>query len=284
MSASAAATVGAPGMKARNRGWSGGMAVGATRSRNTASAASAPMPVRPSAGRGPSGSARGRMSRRPASRSSAQSATSCAAAASPGPGMNMPWGSSVRPPPPGLGVLLRHQVSRRSSRPRSRGGPGTPRCRRPAETPNLLAVRVVADVHLRHRGEHEDAHRLVAGVGHLVRAGRAGREADRVARLQHLLELAVAVGAPQRRPPREHEQPLLRAELEVVRADALARRQVVDAAADALRADERRQPGGLPPGSPAGLPGRSRLDREHVDGFMAPPYGWAGRSRGMTSL
>ena len=82
MSARAAATVGAPGMKARNRGWSGGMAVGATWSRNSASAASVPMPAGPMAGSGPVASPGGRMSRRPARRASAHSVTSRAASAS----------------------------------------------------------------------------------------------------------------------------------------------------------------------------------------------------------
>ena len=44
MSASAATTVGVPGMKARKRGWSGGAAVGKTTSRSRRKAASAPMP------------------------------------------------------------------------------------------------------------------------------------------------------------------------------------------------------------------------------------------------
>ena len=104
-------------------------------------------------------------------------------------------------------------------------------------------------------------------VGHLVRAGGAGREAHGVARLQLFLELAVAVGAAQRRPAAQHEQPLLGAELEVVGADALAGREVVDAAADPGGADQRREPDAPRPVARRVLGVGLGLDGEHVDGL-----------------
>ena len=82
MSASAATTVGAPGMKARKRGWSGGTAVGKTTSRSSRMAASAPMPWAVSSGSGSSVVVGGRIERRSASRARAHSTVSRAAAAS----------------------------------------------------------------------------------------------------------------------------------------------------------------------------------------------------------
>ena len=104
-------------------------------------------------------------------------------------------------------------------------------------------------------------------VGHLVRAGRAGREAHGVARLQLFLELTVAVGAAQRRPAAQHQQPLLRPELEVVRADALAGREVVDAAADPRGADQRRELDRPRLVARRVLGVGLGLDGEHVDGL-----------------
>src|SRR3954452_3390525 len=89
-----------------------------------------------------------------------------------------------------------------------------------AERPDadLAAVGIDGDGRLRPRGEHEDAHRRVATVRHLVRSVRALGEADEVA----LLQLVLALGIAQRRPAGEHGQPLLLGMLVVVRADALA--------------------------------------------------------------
>ncbi len=84
MSAIAAITVGAPGMKARNRGWSGGIAVGKTTPRSSRMAAAAPIPRAVSVGSAVAVVAGGRTSRRFASRVSAHSSISRAAAASSG--------------------------------------------------------------------------------------------------------------------------------------------------------------------------------------------------------
>ena len=84
MSAIAAITVGAPGMNARKRGWSGGIAVGKTTSRSSRMAASAPMPRAVSAGSASAPVAGGRIGPPVASRARAHSSISRAAAASSG--------------------------------------------------------------------------------------------------------------------------------------------------------------------------------------------------------
>src|SRR5690349_5165159 len=82
---------------------------------------------------------------------------------------------------------------------------------------------------------HEDADALLRLVPHGVRALRPRPEADDVPRLQHVASLRVADG----RSSLEHEQPLLLAVLVVVRADRLARRQLVDRRPHRGGADER---------------------------------------------
>ena len=77
--------------------------------------------------------------------------------------------------------------------------------------------------------------RLVGAIRQLVRAVRPLREADGVPRA----ELALALRCAQRRPAREDDQPLLVADLVVVRADALPGRQLVHREAEPLGADER---------------------------------------------
>src|SRR5205085_12674398 len=98
---------------------------------------------------------------------------------------------------------------------------------------DLVAVGVFGDADVALRREDRDAHRLFRGVAEVVRAVRAFREADGVAGL----DLALAFGRAQRRPAGDDDQPFLVGPLEVVRADRLARRQVVDAHPEPLRAD-----------------------------------------------
>ena len=85
------------------------------------------------------------------------------------------------------------------------------------EDADLAAVRIDRDGEARLVREQHHAHRLGRGVRELVRALRPFREADDVARLEHVL----AVRMPQRRPAAEHDRPLLAPVLVVVRADAL---------------------------------------------------------------
>src|SRR5438552_1096329 len=73
-----------------------------------------------------------------------------------------------------------------------------------------------------------DGHDLVLAVLDEVRTGRPLRKPGEVARL----ELLLAARAPQRRPPREDDQPLLAAELVVVRPRLLTGRELVHAAAE----------------------------------------------------
>ena len=82
--------------------------------------------------------------------------------------------------------------------------------------------------------------RTVSGacVRELVRALRPFREADDVARLEHVL----AVRVPQRRPAAEDDRPLLAAVLVVVRADALPLVQLVDGGTHRRGADLRAEP------------------------------------------
>src|SRR3954451_23027029 len=100
---------------------------------------------------------------------------------------------------------------------------------------DLVAVGVDGDRRLILGREHHDTDRLVAAVEHLVRARGPRREADDVAALEGLLALGVA----QDDRPVEDDQPLLAAVLVVVRADALAGRQLVDRRAHLRGADPR---------------------------------------------
>src|SRR2546423_7370919 len=97
------------------------------------------------------------------------------------------------------------------------------------EHAELVAVRVDRDGRLVERRDHQHAR----GTGHLVSALGPSWEADDVARL----ERGLAFGRPQRRVPGEHDQPLLVAVLEVIRADRLARIEVVDRPADQAGTD-----------------------------------------------
>ena len=69
----------------------------------------------------------------------------------------------------------------------------------------------------------------------------AAREADDVA----LLQLVLAVGRAERRPPADDEQPLLVRMVRVVRPEPVARLELVQAPSDQLTADARADPGVL---------------------------------------
>src|SRR4051794_2452480 len=89
---------------------------------------------------------------------------------------------------------------------------------------DLVAVRVLRDPELVLRREDGDADRLGTAVADPVGPVGAGREADRVARP----ELPLALRRPDGHRPGQHDRPLLVGPLEVVRADRLAGRQLID--------------------------------------------------------
>jgi hypothetical protein len=103
----------------------------------------------------------------------------------------------------------------------------------------LAAVRVLEDLGSDHCREHQDAHRLLGLVPHLVRAGGATREAGDVT----LDELALSLGRSQRRAAAKDDQPLLVRVMEVVRPELLAGIDLVHASADELGAEPRAELG-----------------------------------------
>ena len=121
--------------------------------------------------------------------------------------------------------------------------------------PDLVAVRVDGDPELVLRREDGDPHRFAGCVPHVMCPRRPGREADDVARLEHPL----AVGAAERRAARDDDQPLLVGPFEVVRADRLAGRQVVDGHAEPGRPESRPEAG-----CAAQIPGRLRPVRPGI--------------------
>src|SRR5437764_485899 len=104
---------------------------------------------------------------------------------------------------------------------------------------DLVAVRVDGDRRLVLRRDHQHPDGLLGQVRDLVRAAGAGREADDVAGDEPL----GAARAAERRPALQHDQPLLVPVLEVVGADALPRRKLVERAADQPGADPASEPG-----------------------------------------
>lgn len=83
------------------------------------------------------------------------------------------------------------------------------------------------------RREDGDTYHVCGVVANVMRPVRALREADGVTRL----EPALALRRAQCRGAADHDQPLLVGPFEVVRADRLVGRQVVDAHPEQLRAD-----------------------------------------------
>ena len=108
-------------------------------------------------------------------------------------------------------------------------------------------------------GEDEDPRGLLRAVDDLVAARGPLREDGDVA----WGELALAVRPPQCGPARDGDEPLLAADLVVVRPGLLARRELVDGAADELRA-ERTTDVGAPMQESFDLLGRLGLAAEQV--------------------
>jgi hypothetical protein len=94
----------------------------------------------------------------------------------------------------------------------------------------------------------------------VVCSGGTGRKEDEVPRF----ELVLAVRMPQGRRARDDQQPLLIGILIVVGADCLARRQLVNAEPGAGRADQRPDPGAVPPEAVRQLWTRLTCDRAEV--------------------
>lgn len=94
--------------------------------------------------------------------------------------------------------------------------------------PYLAAVRIVDDRMRCFGGEDEDSAGFIRAVDDLVPAGWPFGEHCDVAGLQ----LALPVGPSQRRPPGDGNEPLLAADLVVVGPRLLARRELVEAAAE----------------------------------------------------
>jgi hypothetical protein len=95
---------------------------------------------------------------------------------------------------------------------------------------HLVAVELLGNLGVGHRADDERPDRLVGGVLQLVRAARADRAGDDVAGL----ELAESVERPQRRPPRDHDDHLLVAVVEVERRAVVARIDLVERRAEPL--------------------------------------------------
>src|SRR5581483_6367107 len=100
---------------------------------------------------------------------------------------------------------------------------------------DLVAVGVLDDPELVPVRKEGDADGLVAGVVYAVRAGRPYREAHDIARFQSRF----AFRSPKRRRSSNDDQPLLVAPVEVVRANRLARRELVDRHPDPGRTKHR---------------------------------------------
>jgi hypothetical protein len=94
--------------------------------------------------------------------------------------------------------------------------------------PYLAAVRIVDDRMRCFGGEDEDSAGFIRAVDDLVPAGGPFGEHCDVAGLQ----LALPVGPSKRRPPGDGNEPLLAADLVVVGPRLLARRELVEAAAE----------------------------------------------------
>src|SRR5262249_42549756 len=106
---------------------------------------------------------------------------------------------------------------------------------------NLVAVGIFDDAELVLVGEKGDAGGVVARVVGPVRAVRTYREADDIARFPRLF----AVRRPTRWRPGNDDQPLLVAPVEVIRANRLSRRQVIDGHREARRSEPWRELRGL---------------------------------------
>jgi hypothetical protein len=116
------------------------------------------------------------------------------------------------------------------------------RTRRGAMHEHLVAVELLGNLGLGHRADDERPGRLVGVVLELVRAARADRVGDDVAGL----ELAESVERPQRRPPRDHDDHLLVAVVEMERRAVVARIDLVQRRAEALCTGLRTNASGSP--------------------------------------
>src|SRR5581483_1960389 len=109
--------------------------------------------------------------------------------------------------------------------------------------PDLVAVGVFDDAELVRVRAEGDTGGLLARVGDAMRAGGTGGKAHDVAGF----ERPFALGSPERGRPGDDDQPLLVAPVEVIGADRLPRRQLVDRHPEPGGSQPRPDPGGSNP-------------------------------------